>query len=102
MWIGFGKQDPITLVLYTVVGIALGVGVNRLNKLLDRKLPKVYASAWAALPLKLLPVILVVVAMQLASRRFASDWQSTTPGLFFVTFFFGLQSSLMEDAARLA
>lgn len=99
--IGIGSQDIITLIIYSAMGLGLGLGVNKLNKVLDEKVPSVYEKMWASIPLKLLLVAIVLVAVQFGSESFARNWQSTTPGIFFVTLFFGMQTSLMEDALSL-
>lgn len=99
---GLGRQNIATLIAYVVLGIFSGMGLNRLNEFMDARVPGAYRSAWAAVPLKILPLALALVGAQIASASFASDWQSTTPGLAFVTFFFAMQTSLMEDIARLA
>lgn len=98
----FGSQNASTLVVYAVAGIAAGVGVNRLNKYLDAKLPGAYRNKFAASALKMLPIVAVLLVAQMLAAPFARNWQGTTPGLFFVTFFFGLQTSLMEDLTSLA
>ena len=98
----FGSQNAATLVAYTLLGVAAGVGVNRLNKFLETKLPRAYKNRYASVGLKMVPIAAVVLLAQALAAPFARNWQSTTPGLFFVTFFFGLQSSLMEDLTSLA
>lgn len=98
--IGTAQQDFMTLLIYSVLGIALGLGVNKMNGMLSKRLPKVYSSKWAAVPLKLLPVGLALVLVQLVMTEFAYNWQQTTPGLFFVLFYFGMQTSLMKDMGR--
>lgn len=99
---GVLREGPLAIVLYAVLGVVAGALVNRFNRLLDSRLPKMYASPWAAAPLKLLPAVLVLAGTELPLPGFAMDWQSTTPGVFFVSMFFGMQTGLMEDLARLA
>lgn len=100
--LGFGQNDFLNVILYSVAGIALGAGVNRLNRWLDDGIPRAYSSnKWLPVLLKLLPPALALAGVQLMSADFSLDWQTTTPGLFFVAFFFGLQTSLMEDVVRL-
>ena len=100
--LGVGQEDLLAILTYSVLGIALGVGVNKLNRFLSRQLRRVYASRWASIPLKLLPVGLVLVALHWQFKDFSDNWQNTIPGLFFVTFFFGLQTSLLEDVLTFA
>lgn len=98
----FGRDNGSTLLVYAAAGILVGMGANRLNKFLDASVGKPYENPWAGVALKLVPVAFAVLMTQLLSATFARDWQGTVPGLFFVTFFFGMQSSLMEDVSRLA
>lgn len=99
---GFVASTLSVTALYSVLGIALGLGINKLNQVLDdRLLRRAYSSPWAAVPLKLLPMALVLTSVAWAFPSFEADWQGTTPGLFFVGLFFGMQTSLMEDLGRL-
>ncbi len=100
--LGVGKEDLLAILTYSVLGITLGVGVNKLNLFLSGQLRRVYASKWSSIALKLLPVGLTLVLLHWQLADFSDDWQGTIPGLFFVTFYFGLQTSLMNDVLSLA
>lgn len=85
------------ILAYSALGVAAGLATNRVNAWLDARAPALYERRPVAAALKLLLLAAVLAGAQAASARFAADWQATTPGLFFVSLFFGLQTSLMED-----
>lgn len=89
----------VAVVLQSLAGIGLGVLVNEINKAVDARLPRAYSHPLAGVLLKLLPIALVAIAVGTVVDSFAQEWQTTIPGLFFVTLYFGLQSSLMACAA---
>ena len=99
---GIGRQNSATLFAYILLGIFAGVAVNRLNEFMESRAPGAYRRAWTALPMKMIPIVLVMGITQAVSPAFASDWQGTTPGLALVTFFFAMQTSLSADVARFA
>lgn len=93
MLAGFGA-----VMLQSLVGLVLGVAVNAFNK-------AAVGGRWvrpARIALKLVPVALVALVAEAVAPGFADEWQVTVPGLFFVTMYFGTQTSLMEDVAGLA
>lgn len=90
------------ILVYSVLGFGAGIATNLANKRLDSKLAAAYANRLVAIVLKLLLVGVVLASVELAFAQFAAAWQATTPGLFFVTLFFGVQTSLMEDVTAVA
>lgn len=52
------------------------------------------------LQLILMTLILYIIEVRI-SMLYGSQWQTITPGLFFVSIFFGLQSSLYNNIAAL-
>lgn len=88
-----------TVVLYTVVGAICGLLTNMINKtIIKTKFPK---PSPVTVLLKTLVCGFTLLTIQSYNRDFAYDWQSTTPGLFFVSVFFGLQTDLMADITAL-
>lgn len=98
---GFGRQNLATLLVYLVLGIGLGMGINGLNVVLQRKFRKAYTSPYARVPLQLLPVVMVLVALQFVVPSFTRNMTSTLPGVFFVAFFFGTQFSVLAGLTQL-
>lgn len=103
------------ILVYSVLGFGAGLATNLANAWLGAKvLPLAYgntpaaksaatsAAKLAVIVLKLLLVGAVLAGVELGFSRFAAAWQATTPGLFFVTLFFGVQTSLMQDAVSFA
>jgi hypothetical protein len=90
------------ILAYSALGFGAGIATNMANKRLDATFPAAYGNKVAASVLKLLLVGTVLAWVELGFAQFAAAWQATTPGLFFVTVFFGVQTSLMEDVTSLA
>lgn len=98
-----GRQNASTVLAYFAVGVLLGWAVNKLNKFLDKHVQGPYeVSPVLGVLLKVIPVTLGMMLFQMLTPGFSTDWTKTVPGLFFVTFYFGMQLSLMEDLARMA
>jgi len=84
---------------YGLIGAALGLGIDKLSVRLQKEYE---IGKPAMLLLQLFLMVLVVYAIQeFVSERFASDWQSTTPGLFFVSFFWGIQGNFYANLGSL-
>ena len=98
---GFGRNNLATALVYLVLGIGLGMAVNGLNMIMSRKFRKVYRSPWAAAPLHLVPVVMVLFALKFLVPSFARNMTSTIPGVFFVAFFFGTQFAVMARLVQL-
>ena len=115
------------VLVYSVLGFGAGLATNLANTWLGATvLPSAYGNTSAAkstaksaaksaatsaaksaaklvaIVLKLLLVGAVLAGVELGFTRFAAAWQATTPGLFFVTLFFGVQTSLMQDVVSFA
>lgn len=97
----FGAQNVAVLALYTALGAALGLGTEWVNRRMGRAACGDKPCARMVVP-KLLVIIALFALVQLLLPEFASDWQNTTPGLFFVGVFFGMQGSLFSDAQTLS
>lgn len=79
--------------LASFIGIAAGLLVNKVNHQAANGInPRA-----VRLLVKLAAVAIGVALMEQVAPRFAQEWQATTPGLFFVAYYFGMQSSLMAD-----
>lgn len=98
---GVGRNSGAILA-YSLLGFAAGYATNQVNKALDSRLPRVYGKAWAAIALKLCVIAVFAANAEALFRQFVLQWQGTTPGLFFVSLFFGMQTSLMEDVTAVA
>lgn len=90
-----------SVMLQSLVGLVLGILVNALNKAAEARLA-VYDRPAAGVLLKLVPVAAAALGLGALFPAFSAEWQVTIPGLFFVTMYFGTQTSLMEDVVRLA
>lgn len=82
-------------VLHLVPAIVIGVTIDKIF----RKVQRTYN--WSPLVLvvvQLLAVILVLYSIEkYVSRRYAKEWQDTTPGLFFSFFIFLVQFNFTEN-----
>lgn len=82
-------------ILYGVIGIILGTISNNLVVLLSNKLNIRYLLIQNILQLVLCSLILSAIHIQL--NYFGWSWQNITPGLFFVSFFFGVQFKMITN-----
>lgn len=96
----FGYRGPLAVVAYTAAAVGLGLGVEYANSRMGRAACGSRPCARMLAP-KLAVIAAVFLALQYALPYFALDWQNTTPGLFFVSVFFGLQASTFADAQSL-
>jgi hypothetical protein len=94
----YGRNDLSTSLFYGAAGIFAGFAADGLNKRLNKPLQG--ANRYIRTVAKLLVPALLLFLIHQWSPRFATDWQSTTPGLFFVSYFFGLQGDLMSDLTK--
>lgn len=92
-----GSQGAAALAVYAVAGLALGLAAEAFNRWVSARLCERKPCARALAP-KLVVAAAAFVALQAAFPDFALDWQNTTPGVFFVGLFFGMQASLFADA----
>lgn len=88
------------VMLQSLVGLLLGILVNAFNKAAERL--SAYDRPAAGVLLKLVPVAVAALGLGALWPALSDEWQVTIPGLFFVTMYFGTQTSLMEDVVRLA
>lgn len=86
-----------TAMVHAALGAALGVAIERGNVAPDR-----WSDPWAVTAARLAPSAAVLAVVHALAPRLGADWQATTPGLFFVAAFFGVQTRLLGDFARLA
>lgn len=92
-----GKHDVKSIFVYSMTAIVLGMIMDYVNKKLDNNLSIFKQNRYVSVIAKILLIALVFNYIQdHISAEFASDWQSTTPGVFFVSIFFGLQSNLFS------
>jgi len=87
-------------ILYSIIGIGVGIGTNKLSKQVTDMLG--LKDAWTKTATQVVVISVVLALIQTyVSASFASDWNNITPGLFFVSFFFGLQGEVMSSIAQL-
>lgn len=86
--------------LYSAAGIVLGVMIEMLIRAFQSKSPTkdtaMTKMKYLGIQLAFCIVVLFVIE-RFISKKFAEAWQSVTPGLFFVTFFFSSQASLFSN-----
>lgn len=83
----------------TIIGTTFGLLVDKTCTYLQTKYE---IDIKIMIAIQLLFIILVAYFIQMfVSDRFANDWQSTTPGLFFVSFFFGTQLNIYNNIQSL-
>jgi len=106
MDITFGKRDQTNFIKLSVKilsllipGILLGhyldQGINRLKQ--QQLLPNLF---WY-IALQTLIMIVIFYILIMYSKNFTLEFQSTYAGLFFVAFFFGIQSNYISNVQEL-
>ncbi len=84
---------------YIVPACILGISVERATKYVQTRYN---LSPLISLVFQLILAILVLFVIEkYVSAQFATNWQSTSPGLFFVSIYFSLQPSLYDNISRL-
>lgn len=78
--------------LWGLIGIALGLVVNYLTQFTNN-----YQIIYQ---LFVCSIVLAVVQIQI-NPMFGWSWQNITPGLFFVSFFFGAQFVMFENMQKI-
>jgi hypothetical protein len=96
--IEIGKQGFVNIVIYAIMGIVLAMITNKIYSHVDKF--ELDSKIKLAIKFLIFGSVLYYVHHYI-SKEFASDWQSTTPGLFFVSMYFGLQPNLMNQIAQL-
>lgn len=81
--------------LYVLPGIVIGVLCEKITRYLQTKY-KLNPLVAIIIQLFIISVVLYLIEFYV-SPEYGSNWQSITPGLFFVSVFFGLQSSLYSN-----
>lgn len=83
-----------------ITAIAVGIVIDRI-------------SAYIQSRYKVNPIIMIIIQIlfiisvlyiieKFISQKFADEWQNNTPGIFFVSFFFGLQFNLFSNLLSLS
>lgn len=88
------------MAIHIVPGIILGLAINAAMVKLKERL-KLSPLMAVAIHITVLILILYIIETKI-STRFAFEWQNITPGLFFVSILFGLQTSLFSDLSNLS
>lgn len=86
------------MAIHIIPGIVLGLSINGVMIKLKESL-KFKPLTSIAIHVTILILILYIIETRI-STRFAFEWQNITPGLFFVSILFGLQSSLFSDLSN--
>jgi hypothetical protein len=89
-----------TVAIYSIPAILLGIICEKTIAYLQKKY-ELNPVVAIILQLVFVTLILYIIEMHI-SLPFGSNWQSITPGLFFVSIFFGLQVSLYNNIFLLA
>lgn len=77
-------------IYYTVLGILSGLFVNQLGVRLYDTLGVTNQNSRVVIQIVLCCIIFAFIQTRV-DRDFAIEWQNVTPGIFFTTFFFGVQ-----------
>ena len=96
-----GQTSIQAILVYSIIGTAIGLTVDNVNKKVSIAIPDLNRNKWIRALIKLIILGVTLLSVHRMFPSFASDWQSTTPGLFFVSFVFGLQSDLMSSLSQL-
>lgn len=88
----YTSESPVTSVAYAAIGFVLGRATDAIGKRVVRTRNPYLAA--------LLRVTITALVLAVFSPAFHATWQATTPGLFFVTMFFGTQTTLIADITR--
>lgn len=86
--------------LYVFPAIILGVVCEKIIRYIQTTY-QLNASIMIIIQLFLATLFLYIVE-HYVSPKYGSNWQEITPGLFFVSIFFGLQSSLYTNVFNIA
>lgn len=92
----YGKYTVYHVVPPVILGILCEKTVSYLQI-------KYKLSSITAITLQVFMIILVLYVIETyVSKSYAIQWQNTTPGLFFIPFFFGVQYTLFNNIAKIA
>lgn len=86
--------------LYTIIAILTGLIVDILCRYIQKYIVK--NTVLMILIQILLVSIMAYIIERYLHRIFAETWQETTPGLFFVSVFFGVQFNLFINIGKIA
>lgn len=95
---GFYEYYLITF-FYIIPAIFLGIICQKIMKHLQTKF-NLDPLTSIIIHLLLLTFVLYIVEIHI-SLQYGTNWQSITPGLFFVSIFFGLQLSLYDNLDKI-
>jgi hypothetical protein len=84
-------------IIYALVGSALGIIIDKIFKSIQDKIRKKENIILISLVQIIISVIILLFIEVYISKAFAIEWQGTTAGLFFVAFFFGVQTNLYTN-----
>jgi len=74
--------------VWGLIGILLGLATNKVGNIMHKSIDNKYAII--IIQLLICSLVLAFVHVHV-SNEFGWSWQNVTPGLFFVSFFFGCQ-----------
>lgn len=100
-------KDYAHIISWAFLGIIVGRTVDAILGLVKDHLDRSMKS-WSNLLAKWLNVfaqmallaVVPAVFCMIRLRPFVQDWQTSTPGLFFASFFLGMQSNLLSTIQR--
>lgn len=83
------------IAIQAVPALILGVVVDKACEKIQQKL-NLGPLAMIIIQIIILAIVLYIIEKYL-SKMYADEWQGTTPGLFFVSFYFGVQFNLFSN-----
>lgn len=84
------ELEAIDNFILGAMGIILGLAVNKIGNVFYSKIGISNKTEKIIMQLLLCSIVLSFIHINI-SRRFGWSWQNITPGLFFVSYFFGTQ-----------
>ena len=87
------------IAMHTSFGVVGGIVANRAARSVDDGTNDPTALGETILKLLIIAGVLMFIERQIPGV--VADWQSTVPGLFFVSFFFGLQTNIISHLVAL-
>lgn len=90
-------------IIWSLLGIAFGILINDINIIITDKykINNTYINnTYIQNITQIIICSLTIALIQYYNNYFGWSWQQTTPGFFFVSFFFGTQFKLLDNMSK--
>lgn len=81
--------------VFGIIGLFLGIIIEKYFTRLSHKYPNNKLAL--GISQLLINILLLYIIEIKISEKFSDEWQDTTPGIFFVSIFFGVQAHLYDN-----